>query len=73
MKLIPEKDSTAAEAQTRAPLGDPERAGLPAGKDSVQHGRVTQLPLPPHPLLLLPSGAQGPPPDTAQGAGSHLY
>ena len=41
MKLIPEKDSTAAEAQTRAPLGDPERAGLPAGKDSVQHGRVT--------------------------------
>ncbi|XP_036923551.1 multidrug resistance-associated protein 6 isoform X5 [Sturnira hondurensis] len=40
MKLIPEKDSAAAEAQTRAPLGDPERAGLPAGKDSAQHGRV---------------------------------
>ncbi|XP_053528124.1 ATP-binding cassette sub-family C member 6 isoform X4 [Artibeus jamaicensis] len=40
MKLIPEKDSTAAEAQTRAPVGDPERAGLPAGKDGAQHGRV---------------------------------
>ncbi|KAM5328261.1 ATP-binding cassette sub-family C member 6 isoform 4-T4 [Glossophaga mutica] len=40
MKSTPEKGSTAAEAQTRTPLGDPERAGLPAGKDRVQHGRV---------------------------------
>ncbi|XP_035876784.1 multidrug resistance-associated protein 6 isoform X1 [Phyllostomus discolor] len=40
LKLIPEKDSAAAEAQTRAPLGDPDRAGPPAGKDSMQLGRV---------------------------------
>ncbi|XP_054445603.1 ATP-binding cassette sub-family C member 6 [Pteronotus mesoamericanus] len=40
MQLIPEKDSAASEAQARAPPDEPARAGPPAGKDGVQHGRV---------------------------------
>ncbi|XP_036164273.1 multidrug resistance-associated protein 6 isoform X4 [Myotis myotis] len=39
MKCIPE-DSTTLEAQTKVPLDDPEKAGLPAGGDSVQYGKV---------------------------------
>ncbi|XP_014399880.1 PREDICTED: multidrug resistance-associated protein 6 [Myotis brandtii] len=39
MKSIPE-DSTTLEAQTKVPLDDPEKAGLPAGGDSVQYGKV---------------------------------
>ncbi|XP_008067103.1 multidrug resistance-associated protein 6 [Carlito syrichta] len=37
---VPEKDSGTSGAQTGVPLDDPEGAGWPTGKESVQHGRV---------------------------------
>ncbi|XP_065780478.1 ATP-binding cassette sub-family C member 6 isoform X1 [Muntiacus reevesi] len=40
MKLVPEKDSAASEAQTGLPLDDPERPGRPKGEDRTQYGRV---------------------------------
>lgn len=40
VKSIPE-DSTTSEAQTKVPLNDPEKAGLPTGEGSVHYGRVT--------------------------------
>nr|XP_055221290.1 ATP-binding cassette sub-family C member 6 isoform X2 [Gorilla gorilla gorilla] len=40
IKSVPEKDRTTSEAQTEVPLDDPDRAGWPAGKDSIQYGRV---------------------------------
>ncbi|KAM9724746.1 ATP-binding cassette sub-family C member 6 isoform 3-T4 [Dama dama] len=40
MKLVPEKDSAASEAQTGLPLDDPERPGWPKGEDRTQYGRV---------------------------------
>ncbi|XP_070635819.1 ATP-binding cassette sub-family C member 6 isoform X1 [Bos indicus] len=40
MKLVPEKDSAASEAQTGLPLDDPEGPGQPKGKDGTQYGRV---------------------------------
>ncbi|XP_037363977.1 ATP-binding cassette sub-family C member 6 [Talpa occidentalis] len=40
MKLVPEKDSTTSETQTRVLLGDPKGAGQTTGEDSVQYGRV---------------------------------
>ncbi|XP_063510418.1 ATP-binding cassette sub-family C member 6 isoform X2 [Pongo pygmaeus] len=40
MKSVPEKDHTTSEAQTEVPLDDPDRAGWPTGKDSMQYGRV---------------------------------
>ncbi|XP_016051789.1 PREDICTED: multidrug resistance-associated protein 6 [Miniopterus natalensis] len=39
VKSIPE-DSTTSEAQTKVPLNDPEKAGLPTGEGSVHYGRV---------------------------------
>lgn len=57
VKLVPEKDSAASEAQTGLPLDDPEGPGQPKGKDRTQYGRVTICaPLPPHPQPLLPPG-----------------
>ncbi|XP_004691800.1 PREDICTED: multidrug resistance-associated protein 6 [Condylura cristata] len=40
MKLVPEKDSTTQETQTRPSLGDPKGAGQMTGEDSVRYGRV---------------------------------
>ncbi|KAJ1067345.1 hypothetical protein K5549_010463 [Capra hircus] len=40
VKLVPEKDSAASEAQTGLPLDDPEGPGQPKGKDRTQYGRV---------------------------------
>uniref|UniRef100_A0A2K6KRH8 ABC-type glutathione-S-conjugate transporter n=1 Tax=Rhinopithecus bieti TaxID=61621 RepID=A0A2K6KRH8_RHIBE len=40
IKSVPEKDRTTSEAQTEVPLDDPDRAGWPTGKDSMQYGRV---------------------------------
>nr|XP_006212153.1 multidrug resistance-associated protein 6 isoform X1 [Vicugna pacos] len=40
MKFVPEKDSATSEAQTGPSLDDPEGAGRPKGKDSLQYGRV---------------------------------
>ena len=57
MKLVPEKDSAAPEAQTGLPLDDPEGPGGPQGEDRTQYGRVTLCCFPtPHPLLLLAPG-----------------
>ena len=40
MKLVPEKDSAASEAQTGLPLDDPEGPGQPKGKDGTQYGSI---------------------------------
>ena len=70
VKLVPEKDSAALEAQTGLPLDDPEGPGQPKEKDGTQYGRVTICaPLTPHPRLLLPPRARDLPAHTALGAG----
>lgn len=70
MKLVPEKDSAASEAQTGLPLDDPERPGWPKGEDRTQYGRVTICCFPtPHPLLLLPPRARDLPTYAALGVG----
>uniref|UniRef100_A0A2K5KKF1 ATP-binding cassette sub-family C member 6 n=1 Tax=Cercocebus atys TaxID=9531 RepID=A0A2K5KKF1_CERAT len=40
IKSVPEKDQTTSEAQMEVPLDDPDRAGWPTGKNSMQYGRV---------------------------------
>lgn len=41
MKLVPGKDGTTSEAQTRAALDEPEWAGQPTAEDRMRNGRVT--------------------------------
>ncbi|XP_002927050.2 multidrug resistance-associated protein 6 [Ailuropoda melanoleuca] len=40
LKLVPEKDGTTSEAQSRDALEEPEWAGRPTGEDGVRKGRV---------------------------------
>ncbi|XP_044089017.1 ATP-binding cassette sub-family C member 6 isoform X1 [Neovison vison] len=40
MKLVPGKDGTTSEAQTRAALDEPEWAGQPTAEDRMRNGRV---------------------------------
>lgn len=80
MKLVPEKDSAASEAQTGLPLDDPEGPGQPKGKDGTQYGRVT-ICCSPHPTPTAAAATQGSGPPSIHGTGcgkrlggtTHLY